>query len=529
MNLRKLFRQSTGSAVWYGLVVVLLPVISLCVLGLIYLWQQNQLLWVLLGWLAITLAGYAIYSLWPARQTTDHRSGQQGSDSSLPDTLDARAYWTEQDLLIWKSSCATIESRLAEGIHWDQLPQHSVMLLSEVSSHYRQGAVPNADTHQPVKGLEYRFTLPEALLVLSVASNRYRDIILRHIPFAESVTVSSLITLYERQHEIQTGFTWFNRARRTLRLANPLGAVIGELKDQFTNRVFDQLSDNVQTDLKRLLLQEVAQVGIDLYSGKLKSSSQEMQAYRSAAFQEDQQRESIALEPIRVILVGQTSAGKSSLINALSDTLQAETDILPTTDAVQIHAMTLEAAHPIHLVDTVGLDGSASRVDELTRLAADADLIVFLARANQPARAPDQQLHEALTARFDAQPNRRLPPIMLVVTHVDQLSPRNQWDPPYDLNSDDRKAATMAAALASCTEQIGLGPSVPVIPVCLSKDKGYYNVEAVAAQLMLLQDEATLSQWNRRRVERGQHSISWGERWGQVKRLGLVIGKAAIK
>lgn len=546
-----LFRGTTSSALWYLTLVVIVPLASLSVLGLLYLWQQDRLLPVLLAWLCITLVAYGAFIAWPRRRkTAANRSPAAGilagggsarpgrhttkdnaavvDDDQLPERLDEKSDWTEQDRALWRLMCTDIESRLLEALPWQSLPDQSLQLLSAISARYHPvGKSVKVDKDGKTR-LEYRFTLPEALLVLSVASERYRKVILQHVPFAERVTVATLVKLYDRQQHIRTGYTWLNTARRTLRLANPIAAAIGELRDQFTNRVFEHLSTNVQKDLKRLLLQEVVQVGIDLYSGKLKSSVNELDDYRSKAYTEDLQRKALAAEPLRIVLAGQTSAGKSSLVNALADTLHAEVGILPTTESNVIHSLQLDDAAPLHLIDTIGLANTQDGLASLTQLATDADMILMVIRANQPARAPDQQLWNALQKTFAAMPRRRVPPLMLVMTHIDQLTPRAEWNPPYDLDSDSRKAASINGALRSALKQIGLPEGIAIIPVCLSPDKGLYNVDAVAAQVMMLQDSATLTQLNRRRVELGEQAISWRERWQQVRRLGLVIGRAAI-
>lgn len=533
MNLKLLFKFSTPSAIAYLVLVVIIPIVTLSVIGLFYLIDNNLLLSILTAWLVITVLGYLAFIVWPSKQYAKHVSKDSpdkeyagDSNVSLPQQLTPQSNWTTQDIETWKELCQTIENLLDEKPDWESLPDLSLLLLSDVSSQYNNNASGNLSKNPSLK---YRFTVPEALLVLSIGAHRYRELVLTHIPFSESVTVSSLLSVYERQSDIQTGYTWLNRVRRVLRVSNPLAAAVGELKDQITNRVFSHLSDNVQTDLKRLLLQEVAQVGIDLYSGKLKSSTSELIAYRSETFRQDEKRIPDAVEPLRIVLLGQSSSGKSSLVNALADSLYAEVDVLPTTSHIQTYALDIDPSLKVHLIDTVGLDQTSDQQDILVDLAIQSDLIVVVARATQAARNADNQLYHAVSKAFETLPERRQPPILLVLTHVDQLQPRNDWSPPYDLGSDNSKAKTINLALKSCIEQVGLPEETPAVPVCLSELKGYYNVDALSARIMLLQDAATLAQWNRRRIEKGEQGVSWDERWSQVKTLGRVIGQAAIK
>jgi len=544
---------------WYALLVIGLPVLTLVVFGLIKLWQNQWLIPVSMLWLVSTLTGYLLYRYWPSHWRFGKSKGKHNKNGlatteqadnardewlePLPVRLEERSDWTTIDRRVWMRCVQTIEEVLKESPNWQAMPDLGLTLLGNVSENYRiekSGKAASTLLGTPDSNNTYSFTLPEVLLVLSVTSSRYRHLLLAHVPFADRIKVSALLSLHARQDQIIQGAGWLNTLRRTARFVNPVAALTAELRDQFTNRIFTNFSDKVQHDLKRLLLQEVAQVGMDLYSGRLKSSEEELADFRSDAFTQDIHSKVQPTEPVRVVLTGQVSSGKSSLVNALIKRLEAETDILSTTDRTTVHELRLPlddqgqgdlqqltepSPEPLHLVDTVGLDDTADSVNDLSEIALQADLLIWVARATQPARAAEFQLHQKLQNHLQQDLNRRAPPMLLVLTYVDQLRPKNQWQPPYDLGSNDPKATSIKLAMQSCLSQIGLPENTAAVPVCLSEKHEHYNVDEVAAQIMLLHEDATHSQLNRRRTQRNSQTGSWRERWEQARNLGKVSGK----
>lgn len=549
--LRKLFNEQRA-ALWYVILVICLPLTTLVALGLVLLWQNQWLLVVSMAWLAVTLAGFALYKFWPARKITIAPKASESpladADdasliSSLPTALEPRHDWTALDKRVWSHAVLSVEQLLDKPTQWQALPDLGVQLLTRVSQYYdleNRGISPDATAvTASAPDTSYSFTLPEMLLVLSVTSSRYRQLLLSHIPFAERIKVSSLLSLYSHQDQIVKGASWLNKARRTARFVNPLAAIAAELRDQFTDRIFTNLSDKVQHDLQRLLLQELSQVAMDLYSGRLKQSAIESSGYVSQSQIQDIQDIATPAEPLRVLLIGQVSSGKSSLINALAERLDAETGILPTTDKNTVHVLNWKddgqsgdsdmSNEAIHLIDTIGLVDDTSSVAASVAAAQQADLLIWVTRATQPARAPEAALYEALYQSFASLPDRRPPPLLLVMTHIDQLSPKAQWDPPYELTSDNRKAQSIRLALESCVRQIGLPEDTPGVPVCLADNQQTYNTDVVAAQLMMQRDDATQTQLNRRRTEQNATPVSWRERWDQASKLGTVTGKLLVK
>ena len=544
------------AAFWYIVAVAVVPLITLLVLGLMYLWQNQWLFFITVIWLAATVAGYLVFKFL-GRKTAASTDAVVVDTTTLPTQLDKRADWTETDLSIWNDIVAQIEQLLEERPEWQMLPEVGIELLAGISVSYtvqgRQRSHALTKMSGAASKAAYGFSVPEILLVLAETSRRYRQLLLSHVPLAEKIDVSSMLSIYKRQDQIRTGANWLYRIRRTARLINPLAALMAELRDQLTDRLFAHMSDKVQHDLKRLLLQELAQVSMDLYSGRLKSSSEELQRYRSQAYANDVNALADPVEPLRVVIIGQVSTGKSSLVNALTAQLEAQTDVLPTTDRTTVHTLrwntgksdgskpdglapegsaedvTPDTEQTLHLVDTVGLVDDKASVETCLGIAREADLLVWLVRATQPARGPDATLYDAFVDSFRQVPDRRPPPVLLLMTHVDKLSPKAEWEPPYDLNGESRKAQTIKLALESAIRQIGFAAEVPAIPVSLNSTYEPYNLDAVVAHIMLMHDEATLTQMARRRSELHGRKSSWQERWEQASRLGKVSGKVLVR
>ena len=136
-----------------------------------------------------------------------------------------------------------------------------------------------------------------------------------------------------------------------------------------------------------------------------------------------------------VCLAGQVKAGKSSVVNLLTGTRQAETDILPCTTGVKRYHFTLPGAAEFTLLDTAGYaeDGVPEKeLAEVERAVTGADLLLVVMNAGSPARSADVQLLEKLTERIEAQAHLKLPPTIGVLTHIDSLRPAMEWRPPYD-------------------------------------------------------------------------------------------------
>ena len=485
---------------WYLAIVVVLPTLALCVMGFIWLLENGHLLRAVIIWFGVAAIGYAIFYGRKFIQRKRHKQEPSSElhDDDLPDRLEQRAGWSAADVIVWEDCCQQIDASLEEGLPWPELQPRGLALIAHVASSY----------HKAQDEATFRFTLPEGLLILEETSRRYREMIDRQLPYADRLTVATLMSVYRRQEQIKTSINWLNWGRRALRLGNPVGAVFGELRDRVTDRVFDHVGSTIQDSLKRLLLQELSQVCIDLYSGKLSVHEAMLANYRSDAAAEDDDRAPVAKEPIRTVVFGQVSAGKSSLVNALVSELEAAVDILPTTTDLIAYPLVSPSGAVLNLIDTPGVRALEAN-DELVALALDADVIVWVARATQPARSALSALIAEVHKAFADDVSRRPPPELLVVSHIDELA------------SDDA-----SGVLQGIRDQLGLAVDSPAVVAGLNQTKGLQGIESIVQQFEALEGEAVQAQLNRRRIELSRKPSGWQKRLTQAK--GFAKGLARL-
>lgn len=502
----------TSGAGWYLAVVVAVPALSLAAIGLYAAWQSGWLAILVAVWLGITALSWLAFIAWPRRQLLASRQAPDSADhDSLPSNLPPKPYWTEKDCRVYAQICARLDIESTEPLSLHGLRERCLDIASGVAAEYK-------NTRQ---NTALAFSLPEGLLLLSVVSARYRGLLVAHVPFIDRVQIAQVLGIVEHRERIVRGATWANRLRRGLRVVNPVSALLSEIREQFTAHVLKQINGELRRDLVQLLLQEVARSSVDLYAGHMSASEQELYDEREQSSWEATLIEAKPLEPLRIALIGQTGAGKSSLANALAGSVVAEVDVLQSTTAVTRHAIDSDAQAEHHyIVDTPGLDRSDSHRQLALAAMAEADVILWLSKATQPARAADAELLGLWQQQLAKTPQALPAPILLVISHIDQLAPRREWQPPYELDSRplSTKASHILDASIAARDGIGLDPDIPCIPVRL--DTGHlYNLQAVREAILSVDEAAAHTQLNRHRREHSTRSGTWRTRLAQTGKL----------
>jgi predicted GTPase len=173
---------------------------------------------------------------------------------------------------------------------------------------------------------------------------------------------------------------------------------------------------------------------------------------------------------ITICLIGQSKAGKSSLINALLGENKAAVDVVPTTDSVTRYQLHREETNDhLALLDTVGYatEGfTATQKAETEAALKRSDLVLLVMDASSPARATDAQTLDNLHEWFRTHRDLRPVPVLGVLTHVDLLRPVREWDPPYDWQTGTRPKEVSIREAVAYTRGLFGEKIAGIVPVC---------------------------------------------------------------
>lgn len=476
--------SALGSRVYtYSAAVLLIfiPLLVLCALGLTLLWERG---WVL-GFLIFS--GISVLPLWLLRPKKKARV-EPKSDGSGDVYLDSKREWSAFDKRVWQEEAALIDERAASVTSLEELQLVSMEQWKSVSARYS-----NEDSL-------LNFTLPEALLVTEVLSREYRRLLVLHFPAARQVTIGKARRLYDSGSRWYGRYTHAYNGWRVIRtILNPAGSFASELRGQAMDALLEDLSASTRQGLKRILLEELTQVAIDLYSGRLKVSDEELVAHTKAA---STSALAPALPPLRVALIGQVNAGKSTLLNTLIDKTAAPVDVLPCSAGPGTFRLSINGEVELELVDTTGLDGTDQTLQENLAVAAGADIVLLLSAANQPAKAADLEFVNAWRTYFDQHLERLMPQLIIVSTHNDMLKPKSEWQPPYDIAAcRTEKSRHIRDALDYVRETLAVSDDTPAVPIALSSKTPPYNIDVLITLLLQCVESAHSVQLNRLRSE----------------------------
>lgn len=520
-GLYRLLSDLSGSRWLIFIISALLPVLTIMGFGIYLAFKYDYILELSI---AITISTLIVtIPLFLIGRSVNEETQEllEASAEAPPQIKDglvkASASWSQKEVAIWNQSRAHTRERLKAGIEWGKLDEAGLEVLELVAQQFGKKTL--------------AFSIPEGLKLFEEVSRRYKLVVKDHIPGIEYIKISHIKAGYEAYdkygelgQKVVKAAIWANHAKNLY--YNPLKVVSDLTKEHATSSMTKGFTDDMQLKAKEILLDEVVAVAIDLYSGRFSFEDEDIQLSNASA--EDVENFAPDLEPIRIVTVGQTGAGKSSIINLLKEELVAEVDVLPSTDSTTVYTAMVDDVE-VRVVDLQGLEGDASTEMQMLKEMTQADLILWVLKANQSARALDKQLNDKL-ASFYADPKHisyKKPVMIAVVNQVDKLKPIAEWQPPYDLeNPDTAKAKIIVQAIEY--NQTLMQPDI-ALPLSISLDKPHFGIEALKQTLLDEIVEANNVQRNRQRVEAMKRGVSLKKQLGKTVNVGKKIVRHTLR
>ena len=479
----------TRGMTWRIAVIAGLYVLPVLVFAGFGAYQLHQIGYSFIAWIGFFVCSFSAYLL-------TMRWTRKGQFSLLPDPnyTEALPYWTDRDRKAWsiveehaKASTPPAMTDFNDPANLTKYATELQELANKVVKVYKP------DAKDPFQHL----TLTELMTAAELVAHDLGEKIEKYVPGSNLLTLKNFQQARTAMDVYQHGQNayWmisamFNPFKTAVQLAaNKLGV----------QSAFAQIQNNVLQWFFLSFLHEVGRYLIELNSGRLRVGAKrylELMAKHQVPeeYHEDETKmvggSESAVERVTIAVVGPVSAGKSSLINAIFGEQRAAVAQTPLTAKSTKYELNQTGLPPITLIDTVGF-GVNGASEEDVRTAVDAvtkaDVVLMVVPARSAARAPEAEFLSRMKATFEVRPELRLPPVLGVLTQVDQLTPAMEWQPPYEWKLGTRtKEESIREAVKAASESFA-DHVMKVVPVCTATGK-VWNVReellpAVSARL----------------------------------------------
>ena len=449
--------------------------------------------------------------------------------------LPEQPQWTDRDRDA-ASVIAAVRQRTAEDWTGVDLTEpdfyvHTAQTLAaDLARIYRPGkrrASPPDDTDTrpgtPGGPLD-ELSVPEVLAAIRLAIDDLESWTHRSIPRPQAWTVRRL-----RQAQTAAGYAPSVSAAWYLlgTLRDPTAVLRWGLSQSTSGPLKQAAARELTVTASAFYISTLGGYLIELYAGRLRAGAE---AWRDTFGRSQQRLAAAAVDDasrggtptITIALVGQTSTGKSSLVNAIVGQTVAAVGAMPLTEGIERYEAALGST-PITLLDTPGYGGDgadAKQADAIRQALDECDIALVVMAASMPARQPEAELFADLQNRFDR--DRPLPPLVGVLTQVDRLPPPRD-EPPYNRDHPSTpKEHAIAGAVESVDELFGqhLAAVVPVV----SEAGRLWNIDAELIPQLIAQ----LDQARQVALLRGFAQLHAADRWQTVAaKAGRLVGDVA--
>ena len=452
--------------------LMVLPFVFLIGVGAVHLYQTG---WSFIAWwpMAGCLALAYLLAWWWARGRV------KALESSLHDD-DLPTYWTTRDRAAWAHVVEYVTKAPALS------PEETADAMRYADDAQKMGLavarIYKPDAADPFGHL----TVPEILTCSELVAADLHDLTVKYIPGSHLIRVNDIklarkaVDWYETGRNVYwVGSAIFNPVKTA---AQYLAANVG------LQTPFQHVRNSMLNWFYQTYLRELGRHLIELNSGRLKVGAKRYRELLAAhidpakvAPPPSETGEAgpaapspTVAEPVSVAIIGQVKAGKSSLVNALLGEQRAAVSVTPETSGATRYRLSSEGLPTLTIVDSAGYGESGATdkdLDAALKLARETDLLLLVCHARSAARKADVEFLDRLRMEYEKTPGLKLPTVLVVLTHIDLLTPASEWAPPYDWAAGTRtKEASVRSAVAAAKETFGKRVD-GVVPVCAAEGR----------------------------------------------------------
>ena len=431
-----------------SILIIVAPMLVLSVFGLVHIINGYGV------WYAVALLAYVV-AMVVLRQLFRWRRSAGVDPVEDQSALLADKSWGQFERQVFDTVNTGIRERTQVLQNWDEgMIGMGREITEEVAALMSNGKRDTLDV-----------TIPELLGLLEQVNRDCREFVRLAVisTILRQISVNNILWVLRNRHRMSNAVQHGNRLFAILGMAiNPPAGAVRMLGLLIDDKSMEYLSEEFQIELQRRIMCYVAAKSVDLYSGRFKVEAP-LAELRTAS------------EPVKILLFGQTGAGKSALQAAL---LSARGTAAHGTAGHGSGRIALNGVQ-CSLLEAPGIGRGfdpqhrprglrrllrrASResgAGEVSEPLLQCDMVVWVVRADQPARTADAVRLAVFRRLYDDRQWRLVPPLLVAVTHVDSPALIRSW-PSDGLLSPAQNLKINEAV--RCVDEIFSGHSV--VPV----------------------------------------------------------------